>query len=166
MLTVVRAGGLGTGGFNFDAKLRRESTSLADLFYGHISGMDALARGLRNAAALVGAGQLDGLRAGRYASWTEKGGIGEKIRGGKVRCGGRGGRGVVRAARGAGVGVVVGSNGLRLAGAQRLCGATRCAGGAVRARFGRRSGGAHAIGRPLLCARRRCGWCRPDVMRP
>lgn len=41
------------GGINFDAKLRRESTSLVDLFYGHISGMDALARGLRNAANLL-----------------------------------------------------------------------------------------------------------------
>ena len=42
-----------TGGMNFDAKLRRESTSVADLFYGHISGMDAMARGLRNAARLL-----------------------------------------------------------------------------------------------------------------
>lgn len=42
-----------TGGINFDAKLRRESTSLVDLFYGHISGMDALARGLRNAAKML-----------------------------------------------------------------------------------------------------------------
>ncbi len=41
------------GGINFDAKLRRESTSVVDLFYGHISGMDALARGLRNAAKLL-----------------------------------------------------------------------------------------------------------------
>ena len=42
-----------TGGINFDAKLRRESTSLVDLFYGHISGMDAMARGLRNAAKML-----------------------------------------------------------------------------------------------------------------
>ncbi len=41
------------GGINFDAKLRRESTAVEDLFYGHISGMDALARGLRNAAKLL-----------------------------------------------------------------------------------------------------------------
>ena len=41
------------GGINFDAKLRRESTDVMDLFYGHISGMDALARGLRNAARLL-----------------------------------------------------------------------------------------------------------------
>ncbi|KAI8477277.1 MAG: xylose isomerase-like protein [Monoraphidium minutum] len=82
MLTVIRAGGLGTGGFNFDAKLRRESTSLADLFYAHISGMDALARGLRSAAALLEAGDLTALRDGRYASW--KGALGKKITGGKV----------------------------------------------------------------------------------
>ena len=48
-----RDGGPATGGINFDAKLRRESTSLVDLFYGHISGMDALARGLRNAAKML-----------------------------------------------------------------------------------------------------------------
>ena len=42
-----------TGGINFDAKLRRESTALVDLFYGHISGMDALARALRNAAQML-----------------------------------------------------------------------------------------------------------------
>ena len=41
------------GGINFDAKLRRESTALVDLFYGHISGMDALARALRNAAQML-----------------------------------------------------------------------------------------------------------------
>jgi xylose isomerase len=46
--------------------------------------MDALARGLRSAAALIEQGKLDGLRAGRYASWAEKGGIGQKIKDGKV----------------------------------------------------------------------------------
>lgn len=45
------------GGMNFDAKLRRESTSVMDLFYGHISGMDAMARGLRNAARLLEVGR-------------------------------------------------------------------------------------------------------------
>lgn len=84
MLTVIRNGGLGTGGFNFDAKLRRESTAPIDLFYAHISGMDALARGLRNAAALLEAGDLTKLVKERYASWDAKGGIGKKIRAGKV----------------------------------------------------------------------------------
>lgn len=41
------------GGINFDAKLRRESTDVADLFYGHISGIDAMAFGLRKAAAIL-----------------------------------------------------------------------------------------------------------------
>ena len=44
------------GGSNFDAKLRRESTDVADLFYAHISGIDALARGLRNAARIIEVG--------------------------------------------------------------------------------------------------------------
>lgn len=83
-LAVVRNGGLGVGGINFDAKLRRESTSPADLFYAHIAGMDGLARGLRSVARLIEDGRLDKLRAGRYASWTEKGGIGQRIRSGKA----------------------------------------------------------------------------------
>lgn len=45
-------GGLGTGGFNFDAKIRRESTDPVDLFIGHIGSIDAFARGLRNAAKI------------------------------------------------------------------------------------------------------------------
>ncbi|WIA35467.1 hypothetical protein OEZ86_003904 [Tetradesmus obliquus] len=84
MAVVVKNNGLGSGGINFDAKIRRESISTEDLFYGHISGMDALARGLRNAAALKEAGQLDGLIADRYASWKAKGGLGQKIINGKV----------------------------------------------------------------------------------
>lgn len=64
---------------------RRESTALIDLFYAHIAGMDALARGLRNAAALLEAGDLTKLLEERYASWGAKGGIGKKIRAGKVR---------------------------------------------------------------------------------
>lgn len=62
----------------------RESTSPVDLFYAHISGMDALARGLRSAAALLEAGDLTALREERYASWKAKGGIGQKIQSGKV----------------------------------------------------------------------------------
>jgi xylose isomerase len=84
MGVMLKNGGLGSGGINFDAKLRRESTTVEDLFYAHISGMDALARGLRNAAALKEAGLLDTLVAERYASWKAKGGLGEKIMKGKV----------------------------------------------------------------------------------
>ena len=63
---------------------RRESTSVEDVVYAHISGMDALARGLRNAAAMAAAGQVEGLVADRYASWHEEGGLGQKIRAGEV----------------------------------------------------------------------------------
>ncbi len=45
-------GGLGSGGFNFDAKIRRESTDPSDLFIAHVGSIDAFARGLRNAARL------------------------------------------------------------------------------------------------------------------
>ncbi len=50
---MIRQVSVAAGGINFDAKLRRESTDVNDLFYGHISGMDALARGLRNAAQML-----------------------------------------------------------------------------------------------------------------
>ena len=51
LYTILRAGGLGTGGFNFDAKLRRQSVDPADLFHAHIGGIDTLARALLAAAA-------------------------------------------------------------------------------------------------------------------
>ncbi|KAK9059519.1 hypothetical protein SSX86_020223 [Deinandra increscens subsp. villosa] len=59
MLSVIKNGGLSPGGFNFDAKLRRESTDVEDLFIAHVAGMDTLARGLRNAAKLVEVGNAD-----------------------------------------------------------------------------------------------------------
>lgn len=51
--TVVEQGGLQPGGLNFDAKVRRESTDLEDLFIAHIGAMDAFARGLRNAVRIT-----------------------------------------------------------------------------------------------------------------
>lgn len=63
---------------------RRESVSVEDIVYAHVLGMDALARGLRNAAALKESGLLEKLIADRYASWHQKGGLGEKIIKGKV----------------------------------------------------------------------------------
>lgn len=51
--TVVEQGGLQPGGLNFDAKVRRESTDVEDLFIAHIAAMDAFARGLRNAVRIV-----------------------------------------------------------------------------------------------------------------
>lgn len=79
MVEILRAGGFTTGGFNFDAKVRRQSMDPVDLFYGHIGGIDTVARGLLNAAALIEDGRIDGIRAERYAGWD--GDFGQKIAG-------------------------------------------------------------------------------------
>jgi xylose isomerase len=67
---ILRGGGLTTGGFNFDAKLRRQSMDRTDLFHAHIGGIDTLARGLLVAADLVQAGELQRLREERYGGWS------------------------------------------------------------------------------------------------
>jgi xylose isomerase len=69
MLLLVRSGGFAGGGFNFDAKLRRQSVDPADLFLAHIGGMDTLARALLNAASLIEAGRIAALVEARYAGW-------------------------------------------------------------------------------------------------
>jgi xylose isomerase len=69
MLIVLKMGGFTTGGLNFDAKVRRESFQPIDLFYAHIGGMDAFARGLKIAAAIRADGRLAQLVKSRYASW-------------------------------------------------------------------------------------------------
>jgi len=66
---ILRAGGFNTGGFNFDAKLRRQSLDPVDLFHAHIGGIDTLARSLLVASALVEEGVLDQARKDRYARW-------------------------------------------------------------------------------------------------
>jgi xylose isomerase len=66
---ILRAGGLGKGGFNFDAKVRRQSLDPADLLHGHIGGLDTLARGLKGAAALITDGTYDKAVDARYAGW-------------------------------------------------------------------------------------------------
>ena len=71
MLEILRGGGLSTGGLNFDAKLRRPSIDRVDLFHAHIGGMDAMARALLVAAAILEDGTLDRLRDERYAGWDE-----------------------------------------------------------------------------------------------
>ncbi|KAI4344378.1 hypothetical protein L6164_011612 [Bauhinia variegata] len=76
MLSVIKNGGIAPGGFNFDAKLRRESTDVEDLFIAHIFGMDTMARGLRNAAKLIENGSLAELVRKRYQSFdTELGAL-------------------------------------------------------------------------------------------
>jgi xylose isomerase len=77
MLEVLRAGGLGNGGFNFDAKVRRQSIDAVDLFHGHIGGVDTIARSLLRAAAIIEDGRLEAFRAERYAGW--KGELGQMI---------------------------------------------------------------------------------------
>jgi xylose isomerase len=69
---ILRAGGVGTGGFNFDTKLRRQSISRDDLFHGHIGAMDTLARALLVAASLLESGDLDDPRRERYAGWQRE----------------------------------------------------------------------------------------------
>ena len=69
MLEIVRAGGFTTGGFNFDAKVRRQSIDAVDLFHGHVGAIDVVARGLLRAAAIVEDGRLDRFKRARYAGW-------------------------------------------------------------------------------------------------
>jgi len=69
MQTVIRQGGLAPGGLNFDAKVRRESTDVEDVFIAHIGAMDTFARGLINAAHLHEKRTLDKLIEERYSSW-------------------------------------------------------------------------------------------------
>jgi xylose isomerase len=70
---VIKAGGLGLGGCNFDAKIRRQSIDPADLVHAHVGGMDHCARAFLIAAAIVEDGQLDAALAERYAGWTGAG---------------------------------------------------------------------------------------------
>lgn len=67
---ILKAGGLGSGGFNFDAKVRRQSIDPADLLHGHIGGLDVLARSLKAAAALIADGTYDKVVDERYAGWN------------------------------------------------------------------------------------------------
>jgi len=69
MLIVLEAGGLQGGGVNFDAKVRRNSIDPADLFYGHIGGMDVFARALITAEKILNDGEYAKIRKERYASF-------------------------------------------------------------------------------------------------
>ncbi len=82
MYEILKNGGLAPGGLNFDAKLRRGSYALEDMFYGHIAGMDTFARGLKIAHAVIEDGKLDKMVEERYASY--KSGIGADILSGKA----------------------------------------------------------------------------------
>ena len=88
-LEIIRGGGLGvrpdgtaTGGINFDAKLRRNSTDPEDIFIAHISGMDAMARALLCAADLLEHSELKEMKRQRYASFDS--GMGRQFEEGKL----------------------------------------------------------------------------------
>lgn len=83
MYEILRAGGVGSGGFNFDAKVRRQSMDPVDLLHGHAGAIDALALALKSAARLIEAGELDRFRAERYARW--EGELGRGILGGDMK---------------------------------------------------------------------------------
>ena len=79
---ILRSGGIAPGGFNFDAKLRRQSTDRIDLFHAHIGGLDTLAMALLAAADMLESGELERLREARYAGW--QGDLGSAILGGSL----------------------------------------------------------------------------------
>ena len=82
MYEILKNGGLGRGGLNFDAKVRRGSFTSEDLFHGHIAGMDSFAVGLKVAQRLIDDKVLDQVLEERYKSYTE--GIGLEIVEGKA----------------------------------------------------------------------------------
>ncbi len=77
MISILKAGGIGTGGFNFDAKLRRPSIGIEDLFYGHIGGMDTYALAFKIARKILSEGKLDQFLVDRYSSYDN--GFGKEI---------------------------------------------------------------------------------------
>ena len=76
MLIILQAGGFAGGGINFDAKIRRNSTDMEDLFYAHIGGMDCFARALVTADTILKHGEFARLRKERYASYDTGAGAG------------------------------------------------------------------------------------------
>ncbi len=77
MYEILKAGGFTTGGLNFDAKVRRQSTDKYDLFYGHIGAMDTMALALKIAACMIEDGELDKRIAQRYSGWNSE--LGQQI---------------------------------------------------------------------------------------
>ncbi|HRH59696.1 MAG TPA: xylose isomerase [Chitinophagaceae bacterium] len=82
MLIILQAGGFAGGGINFDAKIRRNSTDMQDLFYAHIGGMDCFARALVTADKILQHGEFAKLRKERYASYDT--GAGAAFEAGKL----------------------------------------------------------------------------------
>jgi xylose isomerase len=86
LVQIVEDQGLGTGGFNFDAKLRRQSVDPADLYLAHIGGIDTISRALLAAADIVTDGALDRLKQERYQGWN--GELGKRITSGELNLAG------------------------------------------------------------------------------
>ena len=82
MMQIIRNGGLGDGGTNFDAKTRRNSTDLEDIFIAHIAAMDAMARALESAAALLEESPIRKMVEERYSSFDS--GLGRKFENGEL----------------------------------------------------------------------------------
>ena len=82
MLVLLEAGGLAGGGINFDAKIRRNSTDMQDLFYAHIGGMDTFARSLITAETILNKSDYRKIRMDRYASFDN--GKGKEFEEGKL----------------------------------------------------------------------------------
>ena len=71
MYHVIKAGGLGKGGCNFDAKVRRQSFTPEDMIYAHVGGVDLCARGFLTAARLIEEGKYDAILEQRYSGWKK-----------------------------------------------------------------------------------------------
>ena len=82
MMQIIRNGGFGNGGTNFDAKTRRNSTDLEDIFIAHIAGMDVMARALENAAAILEQSPIPAMVKERYSSFDS--GLGKKFEEGQM----------------------------------------------------------------------------------
>jgi xylose isomerase len=82
MLIFLKAGGLQGGGVNFDAKIRRNSTDMEDVFHAHIGGADTFARGLLIADKIIASSPYDKLRTKRYSSFDS--GKGKEFEDGKL----------------------------------------------------------------------------------
>jgi xylose isomerase len=82
MLVILEAGGFKTGGINFDAKTRRNSTDLEDIFIAHIGGMDTFARALVVADRILNESDYKKMRAARYSSFDS--GKGAEFEAGKL----------------------------------------------------------------------------------
>ncbi|OOR97237.1 xylose isomerase [Canicola haemoglobinophilus] len=74
---ILKGGGFTTGGFNFDAKIRRQSTDPYDLFHAHIGAMDVLALSLKRAAKMLEQQVLQNMLEQRYAGWNSS--LGQQI---------------------------------------------------------------------------------------